>query len=78
MAENTTPAKALKCFTRSVTDHGIVHGDPNGHDDAKVVQVPDSKLAAWVADGLVQAPKGWKSPEVEAPAGSEATTEVAP
>lgn len=78
MAENTIAAKAVTTFTRFVENHGVVHGDPGGVDEAKTVNVPESKLADWVAEGLVQPPKGWKSPVAEAPVATEATTEVAP
>lgn len=73
MAIETIDAKAKTCFTRYIADHGIVHGDPDGKADAKTVKVPVTHIDAWIAEELVEKPKGYTAPVAE-----EAATEAEP
>lgn len=58
--------KALVAFTRYVTAHGMIHGDPD-NKEAKYVNVPPRALDNLLADELVERPKGYKTAaEVEA------------
>lgn len=52
--------KALMEFSRYVTGHGVVHGDPDSSDKAaKNPGIPAHKIAEFAEDGLIQAPKGY-------------------
>lgn len=49
---------ALLTFTRFVSGHGMVHGSPE-NEFAKVVSVPAHAVDAFLADELIERPKGY-------------------
>lgn len=74
MAE-TIACAALVAFTRFVSGHGIVHGDPD-NKDAKKPNVPVEKIVEWHDEGLIKAPKAFLS-EVKAEAEQVADADLA-
>ncbi len=67
---------ALVAFSRFVSGHGIVHGDPENKKAVKV-SIPAHAVQNFVDDGFVKAPKGFEAPKSEivvpgAPVGEDA------
>jgi len=55
---------ALMPFSRFVSGHGIIHGDPD-NSKAKKVNVPEHSVQSFIDEGFVKPPKGYEAPTVE-------------
>lgn len=51
---------ALMAFSRFVSGHGIIHGDPD-NKGAKKVRVPEHAVDLFIEEGFIEKPKGYKS-----------------
>lgn len=80
MAHKTVKCEALVEFTRFVEGHGMIVGAPDSTlPEAKKPEVPVHMVAAFAAEGLVKAPKGFEAKaEVAADEAEEAGETVAP
>lgn len=55
---------ALMPFSRFVSGHGIIHGDPE-NKKAKKVAVPEHAVQRFIDEGFVQPPKDYEAPKAK-------------